>query len=124
MIKKIIKVLEKIALSPIFVIIFTLLAGYFLLQNNRKLKRVELSRNNIHLTEKEVSSLQESIENLDLELNQANNSLAKEKIIRDELLQQKENELVLKLPDLVESDTKIEETEEKSNFEKWFELLQ
>ncbi len=124
MIKKIIKVLEKIALSPIFVIIFTLLAGYFLLQNNRKLKRVELSRNNIHLTEKEVSSLQESIENLDLELNQANNSLAKEKIIRDELLQQKENELVLKLPDLVESDTKIEETEEKSNFEKWLELLQ
>jgi uncharacterized protein YlxW (UPF0749 family) len=124
MIKKIKMVIEKIVLSPIFILLFTLLACYFLLQNNKKLRRIELSRSNIHLTEKEVSSLQNSIEKLDFELDQAKDPLNKERIARDQLLQQKENELVLKLPDFIESEIKIEEVKEKSNFERWLELLQ
>lgn len=123
MIKKIIKLVEKIVFSPVAAILLTIIAGYFLLLNNRQLNRIELSRNNIHLTEKEVSSLQKSIEGLDLELNQANNPLAKEKIVRDELLQQKENELVLKLPDIVKNETKTKEAIEKNNLKKWLELV-
>ena len=107
-------VIEKIVLSPIFILLFTLLACYFLLQNNKKLRRIELSRSNIHLTEKEVSSLQNSIEKLDFELDQAKDPLNQERIARDQLLQQKENELVLKLPDFIESEIKIEEVKESN----------
>lgn len=123
MLSQIKKKLKKILFNPIAAILLSLIAGYFLIKNHQQLNRVELSRKNIQLTEKEVSFLKDSVQNLDEELNKANNPLAKEKIIRDELLQQKENEFVLKLPDIVKNEIKTEEAKEKSNLEAWLELV-
>ncbi len=123
MLSQIKKSLNKILFNPITAILLSLIAGYFLIKNHQQLNRVELSRKNIQLTEKEVASLKDSVESLDEELNKASNPLAKEKIVRDELLQQKENEFVLKLPDIIESEIKTEETKEKSNFEAWLEIV-
>lgn len=121
--KKLLNKAKQLLFSPIVAILITIIASLYLLQNHRRLDRLELSRKNIQSTEQTVQSLQESIGEVDLELEQAQQPLAKEKIIRDELLHQKENELVLKLPEI-----KIEEQEqelvlEQSNWEAWMEVV-
>ncbi len=121
--KKLVNKAKQLLFSPIVAILLTIVAGLYLFQNHRRLDRLELSKKNIQNTQKAVESLQESIKEVDLKLEQAQQPLAKEKIIRDELLHQKENELVLKLPEI-----KIEEEEreikvEQSNWEAWMEVV-
>ena len=86
-------------------------------------KRLELSRKNVKFEEREKERIQQNVKLLESRVEHAGKPLVQEQLVRNELLYQKEGEVVIKLPEIEieESDTLAAPKEE--SWQKWLELV-
>ena len=113
----------KISLSnPVFLLVFTILAIISIISLRKTNEKANISRRNIENLEKTVSKLEEEVEAGKEDLEDSQNEIYKEKIIRNELLQKKENEIILQIPEVKEENME-EVVEDQGQLEAWKELI-
>ena len=117
--------IQKIIQTPLFLIVITLIAGIYgwsLLQTQEELKQAQLG---LEAEKEQLESLKLEKESLEKSLNASQESFQQERLIRDQLLMQKEGEIIIDLPredlpaDL--NNLELNNTPEKSNLRKWIE---
>ncbi|KUK79814.1 MAG: hypothetical protein XD95_0100 [Microgenomates bacterium 39_7] len=117
------KFFNEILVHPITIIIISALVVSAIAGLRTRLKSLELSEQNIKLEQEEGQRLTSELHALDSQIERSSQPLAKERLIRNELVQQIEGEIVLKLPDVqISQDIQHDQTE-LSNWEKWMELI-
>jgi cell division protein FtsB len=116
---------EKIKFSlenPIILLVFTALAIISIISMRKSNEKAVISKRNIEELEENVEKLQDEVNTEKIELEDSQNEIYKEKIIRNELLQKKEGEIILQIPDLNEEELN-EEITDKKPLEQWKELI-
>ena len=118
---------------PITVLALTIGAIMFFFSLDKSSKKTQNSSENIRALEHEVHQISKEIIELEEKKDLVESEQFREKIIRNELLQQKPGEYVLQVPDIEEIPNKTDCTEkicEKQNendikppFQAWKELL-
>ena len=114
--------------QPLVMMIAAVLCILLILSLRESSHKAQLSKTNLEENQANVGQLETQHQaKLDL-LEQSQNDLYKEKIQRNELLQQKEGEIIIQLPDvkLNELDLKATELNDqswRSNRRAWFDLL-
>jgi len=115
--------LQKYLNNPFIIILLSTISIIFIISLKQNLQKIEVSQKNVEKLGQQVQKLETEIENKQTSLEKAQQPLAKEKIARDELLLQKENELVVQLPEIrIEAEEK-QVPEAKTNWEKWKQVL-
>lgn len=115
----------KVVQHPITIVIFTLLCAALVISLRQGENKIERSTEEISSLEEQAYSLSLEVQDLQEELEYSKSPEYKEKIIRNELLMQKENEYIvqLSLPETSkENSTKIIENKESTQ-EKWLQIL-
>jgi outer membrane murein-binding lipoprotein Lpp len=104
-------------------IIFTVLAVLFVLSLRKTAQKSQTASKNVALLEEKINQLSGQVEAERQAIEYASSDLAKEKILRNELLLQKPGEYVLQIPDdgalVVEAVT----AEQSTPWDQWRELL-
>ena len=114
--------------QPLVMVVVVLLCILLILSLRESSHKAQLSKTNLEENQANVGQLESQHQaKLDL-LEQSQNDLYKEKIQRNELLQQKEGEITIQLPDVNpnELDLKATEANDQSwhnNRQAWFNLL-
>jgi hypothetical protein len=117
------KLFSTIIFHPLTLLIATVLVVLAIVNLRTNLKRLELSEQNIKLEQEEGNRLKSEIQLLDDQIEQSSQPLAKERLIRNELVRQVEGEIVLKLPDIEINQDLAEEAIKKNNWEEWIEII-
>ena len=113
----------KISLShPIFLLIFTILAIVSIISLRKTNEKASISRKNIENLEETVAELETAVEEGKEDLEDSQNEIYKEKIIRNELLQKKEGEIILQIPEVKEEEME-EVVEDQGQLEAWRKLI-
>ncbi len=115
--------LQKYLNNHLVALFLTIIAIIFIISLRQNLQKIEVSQKNVGKLEQQVQKLETEIENKQTRLEKAQQPLAKEKIARDELLLQKDNELVVQLPEIIIKAEEKQAPEEKTSWEKWQEVL-
>lgn len=87
---------------PLTLLAFTLLSIIFALSLYSSRQKMRTSTEQISVLEQEVDQMASQVSDLELEVQDATSSTAQEKIIRDELLRQKPDEIIVQLPAIEE----------------------
>ena len=113
----------KISLShPFFLLIFTILAIISIISLKKTSEKASISRRNIENLEKTIAELEQEVENGRSDLEDSQSEIYKEKIIRNELLQKKEGEIILQIPEVKEEEME-KDIEDQGQLEAWKELI-
>jgi len=115
--------MKQILYRPVVVFVITILAAYFIFSLRNNLKRVGLSQQNLATKQTEVDELDQSVTQQKEELAIAEQPLAKEKIARNELLMQKDGEIVIRLPEIEIPEPATVEADVAAPWEEWRALL-
>jgi cell division protein FtsB len=115
--------MKQILYRPVVVFVITICAAYFIFSLKNNLKRVDLSQQNLATIQAEVDELDQSVTQQKEELAIAEQPLAKEKITRNELLMQKEGEIVIRLPEIEIPEPVAVKADVATPWEEWQELL-
>ena len=109
----------KLLKNPLFIIIVTVITVIFYISLSKTAQKtlstaqkIDVSQDDISTLEKEKTSLEEKLQDIN-----------SEKMIRNEFLMQKEGEYVVKVPSLPEESKIDEDNEKESNLDKWWKLL-
>lgn len=89
-------------------------------------RKTSVSKESIQKLEKNIESMEKELQNEEKKFADSQNDLALEKIMRNELLQKKEGEIVLQIPEKEELSTENSEnsaTQENGPAEEWKKLL-
>ena len=114
--------------QPLVMIVISLLCVLLILSLRESSRKAQLSKANLEENQANIGQLEAQYQaKLDL-LEQSQNDLYKEKIQRNELLQQKDGEITLQLPDIKLSETNSASTvtsnqSGRDNRRAWFDLL-
>lgn len=112
-------------LKPGGAIILTFLSFLFSYSLYKTSQKTKLSNQNLSQMAHEVTQLEEKTDALQTQLEQAKQPLAKEKIIRNELLMKKKGEYVIQIPEEALGNTqKNSEVKQTTPWEEWQKLLQ
>lgn len=114
--------MNKILSNPIIIVIFTAFFILFFLSLKKNEEKIRISTQSINSLQSEVKKIEEEVSDTEDKLYQAQNPLYKEKIIRDQLLMQKEGEYVLQIPSLEKKEVKTEAIT-KTPWQEWMELI-
>lgn len=108
----------------VLLIVTFLFVGVFISLRQTGAKTHQSSKE-ISELEKEAYQLSKEVQDLQEELEYSKSPEYKEKIIRDQLLMQKEGEYVVQVsaPEIVETDTEIKPQKTVSNQDRWLEIL-
>ena len=87
---------------PLTLLAFTLLVVIFALSLHTSRQKMKTSTERIAVLEQEVDQMASEVYQLDYQVQTATSSAAQEKIIRDELLMQKPDEIIVQLPPIDE----------------------
>ena len=109
------KQLEKLLSHPIFVITFACLCLISILSLRESSKKALVSKESIQKLEKSTELAEKELNKEKEKLDEKQEAIILEKIIRNELLQKKEGEIVLQIPDKEDSDHLFENTKTKQN---------
>jgi len=116
---------EKIKFSlenPLILLVFTALTVISVISMRKSNEKAVVSKRNIEELEENVEKLQDEVNTEKVELEDSQSEIYKEKIIRNELLQKKEGEIILQIPDLNE-EKQSEEITDKKPLKQWKELI-
>lgn len=115
--------LKKIFYHPVLIVATTILVFVAIFSLQQRLQRLSLSQENLKSAQKSFEN-QKMITQQDQDtLEEKKQPLSQEKLIRDELLGQTENEIAIKLPDIILEQEEPEQVPEKSIYEQWLEVL-
>ena len=90
--------MNKLFFNPIRAIVFIIFVFSISLSLRETAKRSQLSKLELETLEVQVNQLEESYTDTQAVLAEHQSSFAKERDLRDELLQQKDNEVIVQLP--------------------------
>lgn len=118
------KTISRIIFHPLTAVVLTIIGLFILMQNHQRLKRLDIARQNIQQAEQEVEAAEEELLQVETALEEAQEPLAQETLLRDSLLMQREGELVIKLPEIsiVEEEAEREQIDE-GNWQAWMEVV-
>jgi cell division protein FtsB len=114
---------KKIIFHPAAVIAISVVALIFIVNSQNKLKRVTVAQHKLNLAQQELEYWEGEVKLIEAELARSQDPFSKEKLHRDELLMQKEGEIVIKLPNIDFQESNQLQIKEKENWQKWLELL-
>jgi cell division protein FtsB len=115
--------MKKLLYHPLIIIIITIISGLFLLSLKKTAQKSETAAKNVAVLEGQINQLAGQIETEKQAIEYTSSDLAKEKILRDELLLQKPGEYVLQIPEENRLNSEDSSIKQKSNWEAWRELL-
>lgn len=109
-------------LTLLTAICLVLVFSFSLMRNRQK---AQISEDSLKQLQDNIESLESAVSNKSEQLQQSQSQLAREKIIRNELLQQQEGEIVLQIPEAELRDqlNKEEEQSDNSPLEAWKNLF-
>ena len=124
------KNLSKTLENPLILILVTILTILALISLRQSYQKANLAKQNLRQTKEKLAQMEKKVDQKEEQLELAKEDLYKEKIIRNELLQQKEGELILQIP-LRDNDLMLNEEKEpaiakkspKNNRQAWLSLL-
>ena len=90
--------INKILGNPLLIIFATILTILLILSLQESSKKANLSKENIKKNQENVAELRVKMQKKELSLENVASNLYKEKISRNELLKQKEGEIVMQVP--------------------------
>ena len=108
---------------PVIVLLFIVLAIVFYISLDQSSQRAVNSKQEIQQLENEIAHTQNEVSKLESELKIAEHPITVEKVIRDQLLMQKENEYVFQLPEIEVIEKKPTPEIERTPWEEWREVL-
>lgn len=116
--------MKNIVYHPLAILMTTVLViiAIFSLRNN--LKRLSLSQENLKSAQLAYEKVKQDTAKDRALLNQFQHPFVQEKITRNELLRQKNNEILIKLPDIVVEQKKQDPIPQKTVFEQWKKVLE
>jgi len=115
--------MNKLFNHPLIILLFTILTSLFILSLRRTAQKSQTATENVTLLENQIDQLSDQIESEQQTIKYAASDLAKEKILRNELLLQKQGEIVLQIPDDETLTIEAEAAEQKTPWQEWKELL-
>lgn len=116
--------MQKVINHPITIIIFTVVAVIFYFSLEKSAKTAQNSVSSLEEVHQETEKLRSDVAILKNELSQAESPLAKEKIIRNELLLQKPGEYVIQLPEFSQVESSTPEIfPQEAPWSQWKEIL-
>jgi hypothetical protein len=115
--------MKKIIFHPFTIIIFTLISTTILISLNKTRSKTTSSVRNTELLEEDIASISREVSQTEQSLAKSNHPLTREKILRNELLMQKEAEYIIQLPDINLAKTNNLEKNQQSPWEEWKKLL-
>lgn len=114
--------MNKILSNPIIFVLITSLFVVFFFSLRKNEEKIKISTQSINSLQNEVKNIEAEISDAETKLTQAQSPLNKEKILRDQLLMQKEGEYVLQIPSLEKKEVKTEIIV-SSPWEEWKKLI-
>lgn len=111
---------------PLAIAIFTALCFLAIVSLRESSKSALVSKESLEKLEEKVESVEKELNQAQKALEQGQDPLALEKIQRNELLQKKEGEIILQIPDQKETDsTQENENQLKKNgpLDEWIKIL-
>jgi cell division protein FtsB len=92
--------MQKLLFHPITVIFFTVIAVIFYFSLEKSAGTAETSVVTLQKLQQDTEKLNQEVQQLEGKLTDSQNTVAKEKIVRDELLMQKPGEYAIQIPDV------------------------
>lgn len=123
------KNIEQIMAHPLMVILISFLAILLILSLQENKQKALLSSENLEQNQENIKLLKDTVNKKEEFFNQAQNDLYKEKLRRNELVQNKEGETVIQIPatnlELVETkETTLDKVDYRvQNWKEWWLLL-
>ena len=97
--------ITKLLYHPITIFVLTILIVSFFFSLDKSSKKMQSSSANIHILEHEVEQISNEVIELEEKINRTTSLQFKEKVVRDELLLQKEGEFIIQIPDFIGENT-------------------
>jgi cell division protein FtsB len=109
----------KIFSHPLAIVVFTLIGAAFSYSLYSSSQKTRISTEQVAVLEQEITEMTSEVSELEQQVEAAQTPEMKEKIIRDQLLMQKDGEIVVQIPDIPESSYK--RLTPQPSFEPWDE---
>lgn len=117
--------LSRIVYHPLFIVLVTVGTVVLCISLLLSSKEIRSSSEIVTTLQKQVQQKQLLLKNTQTAVEKAKSPLAQEKIIRDELLQQKPGEYVVQIPDLPEpKESEVQQMKPLTPWEQWRALLE
>ena len=116
--------IKNLIFNPLTALIISLLALFFWFSLYQTIQEITNSTQDTQVLRENIITNREKLEDLETEIEVTKSDFMREKAVRDELLMQKEGEIIVKIEDLPELEQlkdQVEKTE--SPWESWQELI-
>lgn len=120
------KQIAKLLSHPLFVVIFSCLCLLSLISLRESSKKALISKESIQKLEKNTELMEKELAKEKNKFENKREGIVLEKIVRSELLQQKEGEIILQIPDEENSNDHINDNstiENNQPLKEWWKLL-
>ena len=116
--------MQRLLAHPITIVVATVLTILFFVSLDKNSQTAQTSIKNLQALDQQTKTLESEVKTLESQVQSAQTNLSKEKIIRNELLLQKEGEFVVQIP----QDVQIEEniatsTSNETPWQAWKKIL-
>lgn len=108
---------------PLALLLITLLAGLFSLSLHFSVRKTQISSEQVQLLDQEMNQMASEVSALEDEVKQAGTPEMQEKIIRNELLMQKNGEYVVQLPSTGSGNANLPPQASLSPWQQWWQML-
>lgn len=115
--------MQKFFSHPLVIIAITCLAGLIFFSLEQSSRKADTSQEAIQVEQEATAKLRQELSDTRAELELAGTKLYQEKMIRDELLLQKEGEIVLQLGEMEEAEPELAQEEKKTPWQEWQAVL-
>ncbi len=115
--------MKKILYHPATALFIGILTLLILISLRSNLKKIQISKQNLEAVNAQIEQLESQIAKQEQQLELAQEPLTKEKIIRNELLMKKENEVIIQLPKVQLQPKEKKTSAQKTAWQEWQELL-
>lgn len=115
--------MQKLINHPLVILLLTGLTIMIVISLNRTAQKSKVSSENVRLMEQKNEQLRQQIDFQQQAIDEASTGLAKEKILRNELLLQKPGEYVLQIPDEMVINQQNGQLEQKTPLQEWQQLV-
>ena len=110
--------------SPITALIITLLCLFFWISLYQTVIEITNSTTDIQVLRKNLTTMRTKLNNLETQIEVTKSNFIREKSVRDELLMQKEGEIIVKIENFPELETKKSQAEKQASpWEEWRKLI-
>ncbi len=115
--------MKKIFYKPIFLVLLTVVVFLIIAVLNKRTKKPQYLAVNLNNMRIKLESIKKDTQQKEQLLEKAQEPLVFERLVRTELLMQKDNEIVIKLDNLPVPESEIEQQPDSTPFEQWLEVF-